>query len=121
MLYIPRLGIINMPKILVVEDDFNGRSLLEYLLQQRGFEVITAVDGLEGRCLAKSETPDVLITDICMPNESGVAMINQLRKESEMMNTPIVVYTAYDSDFSDAAVEAGANKVFSKPVELFEV
>jgi two-component system alkaline phosphatase synthesis response regulator PhoP len=110
-----------MAKILVVEDDFNGRNLLEYLLQKRGFDVITAVDGVEGRSLAKSETPDVLITDIRMPNESGVEMINELRKDSEMRDTPIVVYTAYDSDYYDEAVEAGADKVFSKPIELFDV
>jgi CheY-like chemotaxis protein len=110
-----------MAKILVVEDDPNGRDMLEYILQRRGFAVITAADGAEGRSLAKAETPDVLITDIRMPNESGVEMINQLRQEAELRDIPIVVYTAYDSNYYDEAVEAGADKVFSKPVDLFDV
>jgi CheY-like chemotaxis protein len=108
-------------KILIVEDDFDGRNLLEFLLRQRGFQVLAAMDGSEGHSLANSEKPDVIITDLSMPNESGVDMINRLRTEAEMATIPILVYTAYSSDFSEAALAAGASKVFSKPIELFDM
>jgi DNA-binding response OmpR family regulator len=110
-----------MKKILVVEDDFDGRNLLDYLLKQRGFEVVTAVDGAEGQLSAKAEKPALIITDLSMPNEGGVDMIQHLRTEAEVSNVPIIVYTAYSSDFSNAALEAGANQVFSKPIELFDM
>jgi CheY-like chemotaxis protein len=105
-------------KILIVEDKSDSRDLLLYYFTTRGFHVVTASDGSEGLQLAQAEKPDLIITDLTMPNVGGVEMIKQIRTESEFAQLPILVYTAYGKGYIESAMEAGANKVFSKPVNL---
>jgi CheY-like chemotaxis protein len=113
------LGAATMPfKILVVEDKTDSRDLLQFFFTTRGFHVVTASDGAEGLHITQAEKPDLIITDLTMPNGSGVEMIKQIRSEPGIAHIPIGVYTAYGKDYIDSAIEVGANKVFSKPVNL---
>lgn len=106
-------------KILIVEDVADSRDLLHHLLTAKDHLVSTAVDGAEGVYMAKAEKPDLIITDLTMPNMDGVEMIKQLRAEPETANTPIAVYAAFGSaETAQAAIEAGANHSFSKPFDL---
>src|SRR5207244_13000969 len=105
-------------KLLIVEDKPDNRDLLLYYFTTRGFSVITASDGSEGLDLTQTEQPDIIITDLTMPNVSGIEMIKQIRSQPEITQIPIVVYTAYGKGFIESALEAGANQVFSKPVNL---
>ncbi len=105
-------------KMLVVEDKTDSRDLLQFYFTTRGFNVVTASDGAEGLTLTQAEKPDFIITDLTMPNGSGVEMIKQIRSEPEIAHIPIAVYTAYGKGFIESAIEAGANEVFSKPVNL---
>lgn len=104
-------------KILLVEDSEDAREALAKLLELDNFTVITAGDGLKGVCAAKAEHPDLIITDINMPNMSGIDMIRELRKESDFVNIPIVVITAYGQNVSVKAMEVGADSVMTKPFE----
>ena len=108
-------------KILVAEDNPDSRNLLHFLLTTKGFNATTAVDGAEGFYMAKVEKPDLVITDLMMPNVDGVELIKQIRAEPEIANVPILVYTAYSTDTVEPAIEAGANKSFYKPVDLDEM
>jgi CheY-like chemotaxis protein len=105
-------------KILIVEDNPDSRNLLHFLLTSKGFSVATAVDGAEGFYMAKVEIPDLLITDLMMPNVDGIELIKQIRGETEIATMPILVYTAYGAETVDQAIAAGANRTYYKPIDL---
>lgn len=108
-----------MPKkILVVEDNLDTRELIHLQLTTEGFNVVIAANGREGVYMAGAEHPDLIITDIQMPELSGLAMITQLREQPQFENIPILVLTAFGDVEIDAAIRAGANRAMNKPVLL---
>ena len=111
-----------MPKtILVVDDTVDTRELLHHYFSNAGFTVITAADGGEGLYKAKADHPDLIVTDIQMPNLDGIGMIRQLRTEPEHATIPIIALSAYGEGVSSEAVSAGATKTFTKPMNLEEL
>jgi DNA-binding response OmpR family regulator len=110
-----------MSKILVVEDTEDTRELLSIYFKNAGFEVDSAMDGGEGFYLAMAKNPDVIITDMAMPNVNGGQMIRMLRAEPNTAKIPIVVFTAHNSVSPQAVREAGADKVFYKPFDFDEL
>jgi len=102
----------------VIEDQADSREMLEMVLQQQGYMVITAEDGLAGLSLAKKEKPDAIITNINMPNLDGTEMIKRVRQIRELQQVPIVVLSALTTDDPEALINVGATVVTSKPVEL---
>jgi DNA-binding response OmpR family regulator len=104
--------------ILVVEDTIDTRELLHMYLTKEGFAVILGADGGEGLYMARSEHPDLIITDVNMPNLSGTDMIKQLREEPELAKIPIIVLSAYGKGLSEEAIEAGATETIQKPFEF---
>ena len=107
--------------ILVVEDTVDTRELLHLYLTKEEFKVITAADGGEGLYRTKSDHPDLIITDINMPNLSGLEMIKQIREEPEVARIPVIALTAYGKDFSEQATSAGANDTMQKPFDFEEL
>jgi CheY-like chemotaxis protein len=105
-------------KILVVEDNADSRNLLHFLLTSKGYYVITAIDGQEGLYMAKVEKPDLIITDLTMPNMDGIELIKHIRSEAELADLPIIIYTSYAIDAVEPAIEGGATKPFYKPIDL---
>jgi two-component system cell cycle response regulator DivK len=105
-------------KILIVEDKIDSRDLLQLFFTTKGYQVVTASDGNEGLNITQTEKPDLIITDLTMPNGNGVDMIKQIRSEAQIAHIPIGVYTAYGRGFIESAMDAGANEVFTKPVNL---
>jgi CheY-like chemotaxis protein len=71
-----------MASILVVDDDPGIRPFFSRLLESKGHEVVTAGDGVEGLRAFRKHAPDLVITDIYMPNKEGLEMIRELRRES---------------------------------------
>jgi DNA-binding response OmpR family regulator len=108
-----------MPKkILVVEDNLDTRELIHLHLTTEGFTVVTASNGREGLYLAAAEHPDLIITDISMPEIDGLELVRQLRGQSEFERVPILVLTAFGADQMDQAIKAGANRALNKPVHF---
>lgn len=105
-------------KILVVEDNRDTRELLKLYFTNARFLVVTAVDGTEGIYKATAEHPDIILTDLSMPNMNGVEMIKKLRSRPETVNIPILVFTARGSGITKEAVEAGATQTFYKPFDF---
>jgi CheY-like chemotaxis protein len=105
-------------KILVVEDNYDSRELLHYLLTSKGFNVATAGDGTEGFYMTRVVKPDLVITDLTMPFMDGVELTLNIRSEPELSGTPIVVYTSYGIEDARPAMKAGANFIFYKPVDF---
>ena len=105
-------------KILVVDDSRDTREMMTKLLELESFNVITAEDGRIGFDTAKAERPDIIITDINMPNLNGIEMIRLLRDEVDFSSVPIMAITAYGQNVAQEAVEAGANQATTKPIDF---
>ncbi|HYP27564.1 MAG TPA: response regulator [Blastocatellia bacterium] len=105
-------------KILVVDDSDDTREMMAKLLELESFTVVTAEDGDIGICRARSERPDLIITDINMPNVNGIEMIRLLRDQDDFSLVPIMAITAYGSSVAAEALEAGADHAMTKPVEF---
>ena len=105
-------------KILVVDDSDDTREMMAKLLELEAFTVITAEDGREGLNMADVELPDLIITDINMPNMNGLEMIRQLRRLPRFGGTPIMAITAYGNGVAKEALEAGADRAATKPVQF---
>lgn len=109
-----------MKKVLVVDDEQSIVTLLQYNLQQAGFEVITAMDGEMGKDLAISESPDLIILDLMLPKLDGIEVCKQLRQQK--VSTPILMLTAKDEEFDKVlGLELGADDYMTKPFSPREV
>ena len=100
-------------KVLLADDDNNILVSLSSYLQESGFEVITARDGIEALNKFHADPPDIVLLDIMMPNMNGLDVLKQLRTTS---TTPIILLTARDEE-TDTVVglELGADDYVTKP------
>ncbi len=107
-------------KVLVVDDEQSIVTLLQYNLQQAGYEVITAMDGEEGINAAISEQPDFIILDLMLPKMDGIEVCKHLRQQK--VSTPILMLTAKDEEFDKVlGLELGADDYMTKPFSPREV
>lgn len=81
-------------KILIVDDEEDMISMMETRLSANGFEVISASDGLKALAKVKKEKPDMIISDVLMPNMDGFAFCKELKKDPSMAQIPVLILTA---------------------------
>ena len=81
-------------KILVVDDEKDVLAYLTTLLEDNGYETISAEDGKKGFDIAKSEKPDLITLDITMPDQSGVRTYRYYKEDDELKDTPVIIVTA---------------------------
>ncbi|MBF2048620.1 MAG: response regulator [Elainella sp. C42_A2020_010] len=107
------------PKILIVDDLWENRSVIVSLLKPIGFEVFEAFNGQEGLQKASQLQPDLIITDLTMPVMDGYEMLKQIRQLPELAHTPVIVSSAsvFESD-KYKSLDAGANEFLPKPVQI---
>jgi CheY-like chemotaxis protein len=74
-------------KILIVDDNQSLAFVIQYMLEQKGYEVSSAFDGLEGYSAYFQFRPDLVITDIQMPGENGIELINHIREQDPAVKT----------------------------------
>jgi len=107
-----------MPKkILVIEDDDVMRELMQMTLEQNGYEVVTAADGVRGYDAALFLKPDLIITDIRMPGADGIHVVRRVRDTDSLSETPILVMTAFGTGSATFSLQLGANAFERKPVD----
>ena len=110
-------------KILVIDDDHMVRYALSRILQRSGYDVVTASDGKRGMMLVREELPDVVITDIIMPEQERIETISLLRHQYPQMK--IIAISGggriRNIDFLEMARSLGADDVISKPFEADEL
>jgi len=109
----------NGPRTILVVDDFDDtRLLLRTWLERRGFRVIEAENGIQAINQAETESPDLIIMDMQMPQLDGLAATRRIRKLESMNSVPIVAVSAYGADqFREQALAAGCNEYVSTPFE----
>jgi two-component system response regulator HydG len=104
-------------RVLVVDDEASARSGLEKLLRQAGYRVNTAKDGNEALALAAEEPPEVVVTDLKMPEMDGMTLLAKLRESDR--DLPVIVATAFgDVSSAVAAMRAGASDYLTKPIDF---
>lgn len=105
-------------QVLVVDDRWENRSVLVSLLEPLGFAVIDVSNGREGLDKAQEIHPDLIITDLMMPEMDGYEMLRQLRQIPELQNIPAIASSAsvFESNQNES-ITAGANTFLPKPVE----
>ena len=106
-----------MPRILIVDDSEDNRDVLARRLQRRGFDVTQAAGGKQGVAQAVSDTPDLILMDMNMPELDGWEASRMIRLQSLTM--PIIALTAHAMPGDrKRAIEAGCTDYHTKPIEL---
>jgi len=108
-------------KILIIDDNEEILAALNDFFVNEQYDVISAADGLEGLKLLENEKHrfDLVITDIVMPNVSGVGIISIVKKKYPA--TPVIAITGWGEHPEALAIEAQADLVLEKPFELPEL
>jgi DNA-binding response OmpR family regulator len=106
-----------MKKILVVEDDEVERELVRMTLEREGYRVFTAEDGERGFEMALSERPDLIVTDVSMPEADGVQLVRRVRAAPEVAATPILVTTGFGTGNATFTLTQGADAFEPKPLD----
>lgn len=113
-----------MTTILIVEDDDAIRNNITRLLKLEGYEIVSAVNGREGLERALQSPPDVVISDISMPEMDGFELLEKIRSDKTLASTSVMLLTALDDRASmRRGMTAGADDYLAKPftrVELLE-
>ncbi len=106
--------------ILVIEDEPDSREMLKLLLENLDYRVITAKNGKEGFAIAAHEHVDLILTDLGLPDMSGVTVVRRLRQQNDhLRHIPILMLTALDSnEHYRSAIEAGCTAFLNKPIDF---
>jgi DNA-binding response OmpR family regulator len=103
--------------ILVIDDDSQLRGFLREVLLDEGYQVLEAANGSEGASLYEQYRPDLVLTDIVMPEKEGIELIMELRRKAPGL--PIIAMSGGNAGFSgsylSAAGKLGANVTLAKP------
>src|SRR5512135_565440 len=104
-------------KTLIVDDIEKERKQLHHCLKKRGCTVIEAADGKEGLERAKSESPDLIISDGLMPRMDGFQFLRAVRKDPALKTVPFIFYSAayVGSAEEELALSLGADAFIAKP------
>ena len=105
-------------KILVVDDDLDIIEILKYNLNNSGYFVKSANNGIKAIKKAKKFLPDIILMDVMMPEMSGIEACSEIRKIDQLSNTIIIFLSARSEDYTQiSAYDAGADDYISKPVK----
>lgn len=108
-----------MARILFVDDDPNMLETLDRSAQLFGHQAMIADCGLDALRLALTDAPDLIMTDMMLPDMDGLALLNRLRQDSATASIPVVILSASpEVDLAQISQLGGANSYLSKPVRL---
>jgi CheY-like chemotaxis protein len=108
-----------MRRILVVEDNEMNRDGLSRMLVRQGFEVLVAVDGLDGLEVAQAEQPDLILMDLAMPQVDGWECARRLKAEPRTRAIPIIALSAHAMlGEREKALAAGCDEFDTKPLDF---
>ena len=95
---------------------------IAYNLEQSGYQVLTAADGVRALEVARLELPDLIVLDLMLPRMDGLEVCRQLRKEDQTAATPIIMLTAKDDEIDKVVgLEVGADDYVTKPFGRHEL
>lgn len=110
---------MQLPKVLVIEDEKPIRCFLRSYLERHGFQLLEADNGEDGLALAAAQQPDLVLLDLGLPGMDGIEVITRMRGWT---NTPILVISARGKEQDKvAALDAGADDYLTKPFGVAEL
>lgn len=115
---------LNGLRVLVVDSDLDSRVLLTMVFEEYGVETIAATSALEALEIVKQVKPDLLISEISLPNEDGYSLMRKLRasENARQVEIPAIALTAYNSEDDRAhALSVGFEKHLPKPFDIDEL
>lgn len=102
--------------ILVIDDEPSIGRVVQFKLQQEGFKVRIATDGLEGLAKVSEEKPDLILLDLMMPGMDGFEVCRRLRASPETATTPVIILSARGQEMDRIrGIELGVLDFFTKP------
>jgi len=91
------MGVMKPPLILLVDDEPDFLELLEFALVRRGFDIITAINGLQALNIARREAPSVILLDLMLPDMDGFSVCEILSAQLSTCDTPVIILSALDA------------------------
>lgn len=111
-----------MTKILVVDDNLDSRELVAKILQNRGYNIIEALDGEDALNKAREERPALILMDISLPKLDGYEVTRRLKALEELRDIPIIALTAHAMKGDrEKALAAGCQGYVPKPINIREL
>ena len=105
-------------KILLADDEEDIKTVISLYLGAKGYEVVTAYDGLDAIEKAKTEKPDLILLDVMMPIMNGFEVCQKLKEDPETQDIPIIMLSAAaQSETITKSIELGAKDYIVKPFE----
>jgi CheY-like chemotaxis protein len=107
-------------KVLVVEDNDMNMQLVEYLLEEGGYEIVKATSGEEALAITRDGVaPDLILMDIHLPGMDGLSVVRAMKGDSRTSRVPILALTAHAMrGDKDRFLEAGCDGYISKPIDV---
>jgi twitching motility two-component system response regulator PilH len=78
-------------KILIIDDEADARAYLKAILEENGYETISASDGEEGLKKAREISPQLILLDLMMPKKSGIKFLNEIKNDEQLKKVPIII------------------------------
>ena len=100
-------------RILIVEDDPFVVLFLSTLLQDHGYQTLSAANGVEGWKSINKEHPDLVLLDLMMPHKSGISLLSDMKEQEALKGIPVIMVTGISGETGidlDALLKRGANK-----------
>jgi two-component system, OmpR family, alkaline phosphatase synthesis response regulator PhoP len=115
-------GIMAEEKILVIDDEEHILELIKFNLENNGFKVITAANGIDGLKLARIELPQLILLDLMLPGMDGYEVCKEIRKDNSISHLPIIMLTAKSEELDKIlGLELGADDYMTKPFSIREL
>ncbi len=106
-------------RVLLVEDNPDNFELVRFLLEQGGYQVIGAHNGVQGIKSARKELPDLVLMDLSLPEMDGWTAARQLKDDPQTADIPLLALTAHTLPGDRMrALEAGFNGFIAKPIDI---
>jgi DNA-binding response OmpR family regulator len=93
-------------KVMLVDDDANMIKFLTALLEDNGYEVLSALDGSDGFKMLQEVVPDLLVLDVMMPKKSGFTLFKQIRKHDTLKELPVLMLTGVAQSLEEMDAES---------------
>lgn len=111
-----------MPSVLIVDDEVNILLSLEFLMQQSGYDVVTASDAESALEKIRNQPPSLVLLDISLPGMSGFDLLEILRSEEPTRSLPIIMLTAHGREIEkEKGMALGADDYITKPFSTREL
>ncbi len=107
------------PKVLIIEDEEELRDFVSRYLEEAGYEVLSAADGLEGLRMAREVAPSLILLDVMLPKVNGFTISRLLKFDENYKHIPIIMWTWKDEDHDrQMGMSAGADMYIPKPFSI---